>query len=543
MRRAVWQTTGATLLALLSGGRMAGQTPTVDPYSLSMVQSACGAEGGSPPQSMSSGYGEHAALRPEMARVYVITETRGLLGSLGEPVRLGMDGRWFSTNQSHVYDYSYVDVNPGVHHLCVASTMKGVLPHTSAGIVLTRVEAAAGNTYFFYSQCIHLAHILTLRSMSPEEGAMYLQALPLSKIPELWNTTAAQAACGANPDKMPNGPPPAPKLPGSPAEGQALVYFFSGVPQFGIHKWSDWLLPTPRSTGFVAPIHVGADGQWIGEVQADSYVGVQMAPGNHRLCSVTRWVPGMKPTLHLSRIDLVAGKTYFVDTNTLQPVEHGLAVRWLRRIAAMPKSDQPDLKALEQWSRTNFPASDDELHACGIPPADSTVEAPSPSHPDSARSTSQVIFLLKSDIKRLHRRHAVDVGLDGDWVASLRTTSWVSLPVAAGQHNVCVHIGNGPGRRDYWFSPDSTLFLDSVDAVGSTSIYFESQLTVDAIDLFWSGRLDPDEGALLVAYYPHSNTLQASRGSANGQAAKSFASATRQPHYARSSAVFQSRLW
>ena len=137
-----------------------------------------------------------------------------------------MDGRWFSANQSHVYDYSYVDVNPGVHHLCVASTMKRVLPHTSAGIVLARVEAAAGHTYFFYNQCIPLAHILTLRPMSPEDGAMYLQALPLSKIPELWNTTAAQAACGANPDKMPNGPPLLRNYLDLRLKGGASVYFF-----------------------------------------------------------------------------------------------------------------------------------------------------------------------------------------------------------------------------------------------------------------------------------------------------------------------------
>ena len=122
----------------------------------------------------------------------------------------------------------------------------------------------------------------------------------------------------------------------------------------------------------------------------------------------------------------------------------------------------------------------------GFPHTDSTVEAPSPTPPASAsRLALRVFFLLESDIKRLDRRHAMDVGLDGNWAASLRTTSWVSLPVAAGQHNVCIHIGNGPGRRDYWFSPDSTLFLDSVDAVDGTSIYFESQLTVDALDLFW----------------------------------------------------------
>ena len=127
---------------------------------------------------------------------------------------------------------------------------------------------------------------------------------------------------------------------------------------------------------------------------------------------------------------------------------------------------------------------------------------------DGAPPTSQVFFLLKSDIKRLHRLNAVNLGLDGHWTASLRSTSWVSLPVAAGEHNVCVHIGSGPRRRDQWFSADSTLFLDSVDAKAGTSIYFESQLAMDEnVDFFATGRLDPDEGALLLEYYPRAGKL------------------------------------
>lgn len=135
MRRTVWQIAGATLLALLCGVRLAGQTPAVDPYDLAAVQAACGAEGGSPPQAMSGGHVADSALKPGMARVYVITETRTFFGARGEPVRLGMDGSWFGANRSYVYGFSYVDVSPGVHHLCVASTVKGVFAaHLGCGL-------------------------------------------------------------------------------------------------------------------------------------------------------------------------------------------------------------------------------------------------------------------------------------------------------------------------------------------------------------------------------------------------------------------------
>uniref|UniRef100_E6PYV1 Uncharacterized protein n=1 Tax=mine drainage metagenome TaxID=410659 RepID=E6PYV1_9ZZZZ len=42
---------------------------------------------------MSGGHVENTRLRAGMARVYVITETRGIFGSKGAPVRLGLDGK------------------------------------------------------------------------------------------------------------------------------------------------------------------------------------------------------------------------------------------------------------------------------------------------------------------------------------------------------------------------------------------------------------------------------------------------------------------
>lgn len=82
----------------------------------------------------------------------------------------------------------------------------------------------------------------------------------------------------------------------------------------------------------------------------------------------------------------------------------------------------------------------------------------------------------------------------------------------SGRHELCVRIRNGTKRRDRWFSPDSTLILDSATATDATSLYFESHVIVISLEysdiyLFESNRLDPDEGALLLAYYPRADTL------------------------------------
>ena len=499
MRQVAWQMLGAVLLLLSGATLFAAQNPGVDPFSLPMVQAACGPETSSPPRTLSDGESANTPLRAGMARIYVITETRGLFGTKGKPVRLGLDGRWFGTRQSKIYSYSFVDVSPGVHHLCIAAKVKGVLPHTSAGVLLARVDAAANHSYFFYNQYLHMLRTLTLTPISVDDGPMYLQTLPSSAFPKLWKTPAAQAACGVHPEKMPTAPPPPLKLPGAPTEGHALVYFFSGVPHF--RTWSNYMA-----------IHVGVDQRWIGETRFSSYLAVPMTPGKHRVCTATKLIPGIKPQLHVGKLDLVAGKTYFVDTDTLQPVDQGLAVVWLRRIAAMPKSDKLNRKTLNKWSNTNFPASPEELRACGIPDLKDRGKAPLPPLLEPIpRPKSQVYFLLMSDIGRLHPNHAVDVGFDGRWVAELQTaTSLASISAVEGDHNVCIHIGNGSGRRNLWFAPDSTLFLARIHVVRGANFYFKSHVTRDISgEGFWfrTGQLDPDEGAMLVAYWQQINTL------------------------------------
>ena len=483
---------GVALLALCSGVRLSGQTAVVDPYSLPMVQAACGAEDGSGPQTSAGSHDTEAALKPGMARVYVITETRGLFGSLGKPVRLGMDGHWFGENHAKVYGYSYVDVPPGVHHLCVGARVRGAVPRTNHAVLLARVNAVAGQSYFFYNQYIRIAGIFTLRPVGAEDGVMYLQALPTSGIPKLWKTAEAELFCGADGNKMPNGPVPLPTLPGPPEAGKALVYFFLGTPQFGRRG---------------VPIAIAVDRRWAGETQLGSYLAVPMAPGVHRLCASMKFLMLLEPTLHLGQLNVVAGKTYFVDLSTLQPVEQSVATVWLRRIAAMAKSDTPDMKSLKRWSRKDFPASPAELRACGIPVADGPVAAPAMLPATGRPPSSQVFLLLKTDGGWLNRYNAVNLGVDGGWAGSLLHTGWIAQPIMAGRHTVCIDIDPRVNGR-LTIDPSASLYVGAVDVPDGESLYFKSEIvTDDAGGFYSSGRLDPDEGQLLVALYPHVDTL------------------------------------
>jgi hypothetical protein len=90
------------------------------------------------------------------------------------------------------------------------------------------------------------------------------------------------------------------------------------------------------------------------------------------------------------------------------------------------------------------------------------------------------------------------VGLDSQWVASLRGSSWASFALSPGQHRVCI--------QKYDVAPFS-LYLDSLSTMGGQNTYFESFFEDDG-DLgasYSSTQLDPDEGAMLVALYPQAS--------------------------------------
>ena len=504
MRRAVRVWLSAGVLLLCGVAQASAQTKVIDPYSLPMVQAACGGESESAPQGSVGSHGAEPALKPGLARVYVITETRGLFGKLGGPVRLGIDGHWFGVNHEKLYGYSYVDVTPGVHHLCVAAKVRGAVPHTNKAVLLQRVEAVAGQSYSFYNQYVRIMGMFTLRPMSVDEGAMFAQALPAggaTGIPTLWKTAEAQAACDTDAGKMPKGPVPPPQLPGPPEAGKALVYFYLRVPQFG---WRG------------EPIRIAVDGHNVGMSSSTTYFAATLSPGRHRYCAVMTSDGYVKPTLDIGQIDVVAGQTSFVELRQFVPfvlpqsVEGDLPVRWLRRIAAMPKSDNPDQKALKRWSQSNFPASSDELRACGIPADDAAVSDPKMAVLRAGPDTSTIVFLLRSDIKRLSQAKAFNMGVDGHWRASLQSTSWVSLPVVAGLHKVCVHVRPRERHRSgLEIARVSSLYLSSPDVAEGQEVYFESTLIADEDGYYVTTvRLDPDEGAMLVALYPREDVVR-----------------------------------
>ncbi len=486
---------------LLCGSRMTAQAPPIDPYSLATVKAACGAEGVS-----ASAFAKRApvaapALDPSKARIYVITESWKFIGFAGEPVLLGIDGRWFASNRSRHFGFSFVDVEPGIHHLCVTADVSGVLPNSAATVALARVEAKAGQSYYFYNKCVKLMHILTLVPINRETGEMYVQAIPPAhgNIPKLWSTQAAQQACGPDPKQMPADAPPPPTLSGPPAQGMALIYFYSATLQY---------------SGRLPPTRLAIDGQWSAYMRANSYGTAEVRPGEHQICAQTKIIlPGITRTLWLGSIHVDEGKTYFVDINTLQQEDDNLATSWLRRIAAMPKSVGQAPKALTRWSKSQFPFVEDEVHACGIPPDGATLSNGGPESVSSATGP-RITLLLLSDVKKLRERNAVNMTLDKKWVASLRSSSWVSLAVTSGAHRICSHLTSGGSFSAPELDDGDALVLGSLPVADeNTALYFGTRLIViqleySAIYQLMTERIDPDEGSLLTAFYPQASAAQ-----------------------------------
>lgn len=477
---------------------MTAQTGVVDPYTLQVVHAACGAEDG---RKIPAGGGSSAMpLAAGMARVYVITAPM-IFRSQGDPVLLGMDGRWFGQNGSH--QYSFVDVPAGVHHLCAASNMKGVLPHTSAAMVLARVETVAGQSYYFFNRRTKLMNLLELKPINAAAAAMYLESLSSSetrangKLPKLWQAPAVQAACGPKPNQGIADSVPAPVALGAPPADRALVYFFTGIYPGG---------------GSVPQIRVAVDGQWVGELIGHSYVAVALSPGVHRLCSTAKFFAGVKPTLWLGRLDAAAGQTYLLPTDTFDPPDAEESRRRLDGIAGL-KPHKPDVGAFDQASKQERSKATQRLEAerqgCGIPADDSS--APPPTAVADTRSDSSIVVLLRFDRRELRQRNALNVALDGRWAASLRSSSWVSLPVSLGLHRVCIHVASGgPGFLTPQFSPAESLFLFSAEVALGSRFYLLSDLKLgDEFPSFGAVRIDPDEGTLLAAFFPDASQVSA----------------------------------
>ncbi len=461
---------------------------TIDPYTLAPVKAACGPEEPIPPPSQGP-IPTPPPLAPGKARIVVIAGPHRYHRS----VRLGIDGTWFGRNG--ITGYQYIDVSPGIHHLCGATKGHFVLPHTSKAVALARVATSPGQTYYFFCGLGDDYHF-NLTPINADEASMYLQSLPTpgatTTPPKRWQTPAVLAACGPKPLKPISNPPPLPTLLTAPEPGKALIYFFTDIPSTpGI-----LLIGSPES------VHLGIDGQWLGATLGSSYLATDVAPGTHSLCSASKFMLGVKPTIQLNQRTFIAGHTYYLDSQTLNPTDPDRAAFWLAKIAAMPASISQRRDVLNGYSRKEMPFLRSQLQACGIPPKNPTQPLPTP---DPAAGTgvanngSQIIFLFKSGQKLFMPKHFYDIGLDGRWAGTLRKSGWLAIPTTPGEHHVCTHINLralAPGYSNAIFNLDSS---EEVNSYVMTTFSLGDEYSPPVAH---TTRLDPNEGALLTAFYP-----------------------------------------
>ena len=94
----------------------------------------------------------------------------------------------------------------------------------------------------------------------------------------------------------------------------------------------------------------------------------------------------------------------------------------------------------------------------------------------------------------------VKVGVDGSWAAATSGTSYIGVPVTAGDHHLCAAWqSRSVGRR--------RLELANFHSQEGQDVYFRVHLvpsTTETISQFTLQPISPDEGKLLIATAPKS---------------------------------------
>jgi hypothetical protein len=102
-------------------------------------------------------------------------------------------------------------------------------------------------------------------------------------------------------------------MPGAPAEGKAqiiLIETFNRPSAWtGVHV-SDYA------------VRFGLDGTWIGATKSNSYFAIDVAPGDHHLCSSVR---GSKDLIGTSTFNAEAGKIYYFEYKINPGISRGNA--------------------------------------------------------------------------------------------------------------------------------------------------------------------------------------------------------------------------
>jgi hypothetical protein len=97
-----------------------------------------------------------------------------------------------------------------------------------------------------------------------------------------------------------------PPVPVTPADGKAKIVFIESINNsFGCGMATFGCNPTAR---------VGIDGAWVGATQGNSYFSVDVAPGEHHVC--TGWQSSLghlSKMVGLDSVNAEAGKVYYFE--------------------------------------------------------------------------------------------------------------------------------------------------------------------------------------------------------------------------------------
>jgi hypothetical protein len=96
---------------------------------------------------------------------------------------LGVDGRWVAAING---TYSFVELDPGEHHLCMEFSTR--YPAGPIPLPLVKIERAsahslnakAGETYYFYTRFNNRGPDFVLEQLDPDEGARMISSTTFS---------------------------------------------------------------------------------------------------------------------------------------------------------------------------------------------------------------------------------------------------------------------------------------------------------------------------------------------------------------------------
>lgn len=111
-----------------------------------------------------------------------------------------------------------------------------------------------------------------------------------------------------------------------------------------------------------------------------------------------------------------------------------------------------------------------------------------------ATGQAQIYFVQEIGAVNCMGACSAKFAVDGDWVGANRRNSYFSVPVAPGEHHVCVTMG----AQD---SPHSVA-LAHFTAEPGTAYYFRVRPFLAKDELLSLDPVDSDEGKFLVSHYP-----------------------------------------